>query len=210
MKIIDDVYALDSTKGNYAYLISGEETILVDSGRPGQGKSIISELDSLRVKPMDIDHILFTHHDIDHIGNAAFLQQATGASLWASKEDIPYIYGDVNRPGIKKFLSFFMRVEKPKDINSYGNGGIDGVGVISTPGHTPGHVCLLYKDVLFAGDLVRSNKGELNTLASFMNVNDDTIMESIKKLDSYSFNWICPAHGEPVKRDGLWKRLLKN
>ena len=71
-------------------------------------------------------------------------------------------------------------------------------------------MCLLYKDVLFAGDLVRSSKGKLSTPPSFMNVDDNAIMESIKKLDSYSFNWVCPAHGEPVKRDGLWKRLLEN
>ena len=42
-----------------------------------------------------------------------------------------------------------------------------------------------------------------------MNVDDTVIMESIKKLDSYNFNWVCPAHGEPIKRDGLWKRLLE-
>ena len=210
MKIIDDVYALDSTKGNYAYLISGDETIMVDSGRPGQGKGILSELDSLGVKPMDVNDILLTHHDIDHIGNAAMLQQATGATVWAYKEDIPYIYGDVSRPGIKRFFSFIMRAKKPENIKSYGSEGVDHVEVISSPGHTPGHVCLLYKDVLFAGDLVRSSKVELSTPPSFMNVDDNAVMESIKKLDSYSFNWVCPAHGEPVKRDGLWERLLED
>jgi len=213
MKITDDVYALDSTKGNYSYLISGDENILVDTGRPGQGKGILNELESMNIKPGDIKHILFTHHDIDHIGNAALLQQATGATLWASKEDIPYIYGDVNRPGVKglfSFLSFFMRFKKPENLKSYGNDKIDDVEVIATPGHTPGHVCLIYKDVLFAGDLVRSSKGQLQTIASFMNVDEDAIKESIKKLDGYSFNWVCPAHGEPVKRVNVWKQLIEN
>ena len=31
MKISDEVYALDSTKGNYVYLILGEEIILIES-----------------------------------------------------------------------------------------------------------------------------------------------------------------------------------
>jgi hypothetical protein len=48
LKITDDVYALDSTKGNYAYLILGEEIIMVDIGRPGQGKGILNELESLK------------------------------------------------------------------------------------------------------------------------------------------------------------------
>jgi len=88
LKVTDDVYALDATKRNYAYLILGEETILVDTGRPGQGKAILNELKSMNIKPEDIKHILITHHDIDHIGNLALLEKETGASIWASKEDI--------------------------------------------------------------------------------------------------------------------------
>lgn len=38
MQITNEVYALDSTRGNYAYLIKGEETILIDTGRPGRVK----------------------------------------------------------------------------------------------------------------------------------------------------------------------------
>jgi hypothetical protein len=49
VKITDDVYALNSTKGNYAYLILREKNILVDTGRPGQGKSILDELKSLNI-----------------------------------------------------------------------------------------------------------------------------------------------------------------
>lgn len=118
MKITDDVYALDSTKGNYAYLILREKNVLVDTGRPGQGKSILDEIKSMNINPEDIKKILITHHDVDHIGNAALLQQATEAILWASKEDKPYINGDVNRPGIKGLLSFFMRVKKPDIMES--------------------------------------------------------------------------------------------
>ena len=210
VKITDDVYALDSTKGNYAYLILREKNVLVDTGRPGQGKSILDEIKSMNINPEDIKKILITHHDVDHIGNASLLQQATGATLWASKEDKPYINGDVNRPGIKGLLSFFMRVKKPENIHTYDNETIEDIKIISTPGHTPGHVCLLYKDVLFAGDLIRSSKGQLKPLASFMNWDENALKESIKKIDKYSFKWICPAHGEPVKRDKLLEQLLKN
>jgi glyoxylase-like metal-dependent hydrolase (beta-lactamase superfamily II) len=203
LKITDDVYALDSTKKwNYAYLIYGEEKILVDTGRPGQGKGILKELKSISIEPEDIKHILITHHDVDHIGNLAFLEKGTGARIWASKEDIPYIYGDKSRPGHKKIISFFMRVKKPENITAYSEDQtINGVEVIPTPGHTPGHVCLLYKDVLFAGDLVRNSKGQLEPMASHMNWNKSALNESIKKIAGYDFNWICPAHGEPIKRD---------
>jgi len=208
MKVTEEVYTLDSTKGNYAYLILGEEIILVDTGRPGQGKKILNELMSMNIKLEDIKHILITHHDIDHIGNLALLEKETGASIWASKEDIPYICGEKNRPGIKRFFSFIMRAKKPEKINAYNeNQKIGDIEVIPTPGHTPGHVCLLYKDILFAGDLLRNSKGHLTPMKSFMNW--DTLMsrESIKKVADYQFEWICPAHGEPVKRDDQLEQL---
>jgi len=208
LKVTDDVYALGSTKGNYAYLILGEEIILVDTGRPGQGKGILKELKSMNIKPEDIKHILITHHDIDHIGNLALLEKQTGASIWASKEDIHYIYGDKSRPGIKRFVSLIMRAKKPGKINEYNeNQEMGDIEVIPTPGHTPGHVCLLYKDVLFVGDLVKTSKGQLSTLASFMNWDDSLLRESINNISNYDFEWICPAHGEPVERNNKWESI---
>lgn len=204
----DDVYALDSTKGNYSYVILGEKIILVDTGRPGQGKGILNDLKSVGIEPHDVKHILITHHDVDHIGSLAFLQQVTGAKIWASKEDIPYIYGEKSRPGIKKLISFIMRVKKPENINSYHEDQkISDVKIITAPGHTPGHVCLLYNDVLFAGDLFRASKGKVSNMMSFMNWDDSILKNSIAKIDDYDFNWICPAHGEPIKRDGQLKEL---
>lgn len=202
MKITDNIYALDATKGNYAYVIIDKEVILIDTGRPGQGKGILKELKAMNIEPEDIKHILITHHDIDHVGSLAFLEKETGASIWASKEDIPYICGNQTRPGIKRLFSVIMRTKKPERIIPYPeNHGIGDIEVIPTPGHTPGHVCLLHKDVLFVGDLVRTSNGQIGPMKSFMNWDTDLAMESIKKVADLPFKWVCPAHGEPVERD---------
>ncbi len=208
MKVTDGVYALDSTKGNYSYVILGEKIILVDTGRPGQGKGILNGLKSMGIEPHDVKHILITHHDVDHVGSLAFLEQATGAKIWASKEDIPYIYGEKSRHGIKKLISYIMRVKNPGNINPYPEDGkIMDIEVISTPGHTPGHVCLLYKDVLFIGDLFRTSNGKVSPMRSFMNWDDSILKQSIAKMDTYNFKYICPAHGGPIKEDGQLKEL---
>jgi hypothetical protein len=34
-------------------------------------------------------------------------------------------------------------------------------------------------------------------------------MESIAKIDACDFEWICPAHGVPIKRDGQLERYIK-
>ena len=91
MKIEENVYALDSTKGNYVYLILAEEIILIDTGLPKNGNGILNELKSMDIKPHNIKHILITHDDVDHVGSLALLEKASGAKIWASKEDIPHI-----------------------------------------------------------------------------------------------------------------------
>ncbi|OPY29669.1 MAG: hydroxyacylglutathione hydrolase [Methanobacterium sp. PtaU1.Bin242] len=210
MKITDKVYALDSTRGNYAYIIYDDDVILIDTGRPGQGKGILKELNSMNIRPEDIKHILITHHDVDHIGNLALLEKVSDARIWASKEDIPYIIGDKNRPGIKRMVSILMRTGKPGNISTYPQKQeIEDIKIIPTPGHTPGHVCLLYEDVLLAGDLLRNSKGQLKPLASFMNDDETALRKSIDKIDQFSFKWVCPAHGEPIKIDNNRKQILR-
>jgi Zn-dependent hydrolases, including glyoxylases len=211
MKISDEVYALDSTKGNYVYLILAEETVLIDTGLPKNGEGILNELKSMDIKPHDIKHILVTHDDVDHVGSLALLEKASRAKIWASKEDIPHIMGEINRHVVKRILNYIVKLENPENINSYPEDGIIGdIEVIYTPGHTVGHVCLLYKDIMFVGDLFRTKNGEITTGPSFSNWNNSILKESIVKIDAYDFKWICPAHGEPIKRDSHLKDFINN
>ena len=209
MKIEENVYALESTKGSYAYLINDKEMILIDTGNPRKFKNILKEIESLNIKPKNIKHILLTHHDVDHIGNAALLQEETGATLWAPKEDIPYILGDKSRPGIKKIAALLLRSKKPEKIEAYNDQKIGDIEIIQTPGHTPGHVSFLYKDIFFTGDLVRNSNG-LKKLPKMGNSDEKSLNESIFKMSKYSFKWVCPAHGEPLEVKDKWKQLLGN
>jgi glyoxylase-like metal-dependent hydrolase (beta-lactamase superfamily II) len=200
MKFTDNVYALDSTQGNYAYLILGRETILIDTGMPWQGKKLLAELHSLGVGMADIKHILFTHHDIDHIGNAALLQKETGATLWASQEDIPFISGEQKRPGFKRLFAS-IGDHRIQGVQPYpADGKVEQITVIPTPGHTPGHVCLLYKDVLFIGDLLNNRSGSFALMPPFMTWNRALARQSAGIIESHPFKWICPAHGTPAQR----------
>ncbi len=201
MKISDDVYLLDSTRGGYVYLVTGAETALIDTGFPWMGKRIIKELDAIGIQPQEIKHILLTHHDIDHIGSVAMLQALTGAAVWASKEDIPYITGELDRHGFKKYLKYFFRVKKPETVKPFAPGQkINGIEVIPTPGHTPGHVCLLFEDVLFAGDLFENKKGSLIPYPPPWNWNDSMMLEAVNNISQLHYKLVCPAHGEPIER----------
>jgi glyoxylase-like metal-dependent hydrolase (beta-lactamase superfamily II) len=200
MKLSDNVYMLDSSRGSYVYLIKGEEIVLIDTGLPFRRKGIINEIKSLGIELTDIKHILITHHDIDHIGNAFALQQLTGAKVWASREDIPYIKGEIDRSSFKKYFKYIFRLKVPEVIHPYRLGeSINGIEIIPTPGHTPGHVCLRYQDMIFAGDLLENKDGLLRPYPAAWNWNNVIMAESVRKIAGISVQWICPAHGMPVR-----------
>lgn len=201
MKIMEDVYLLESTKDSYAYLINSEEPVLIDTGFPGKSKQIIEEMSNLGISPK---HIFLTHHDVDHIGNAKILQEYTGAKLWSSKEDLPFISGEKNRAGMKRIIQAIIKIDKPKvDALFTDKQDFLSIEVISSPGHTPGHVCFLYKKVLFAGDLFANRNGKLQLLPRFGNWNNEILKSSAEKIKLLDFDWLCPAHGEPIQRKNI-------
>lgn len=103
-KITENVFQLDATKRSHVFLIKADQSFLIDMGMPGHAGQILSELRKLGVSPSNIRAILLTHHDVDHIGNAKQLQEATGTELWAPAEDVPYIIGEKKRPGVKHII----------------------------------------------------------------------------------------------------------
>lgn len=209
MEITAGVHLLQSTRGSYVYLVLGDEPILVDTGFPGRSTAILAELETLGLKPADIAHIFLTHHDVDHVGNARALQQASGAKLWAPQEDVPYILGQRNRPGVKRLMQTLIKVEKPQIDETYTPGQkIGEIEVIPTPGHTPGHVSFLSGGTLLSGDLVTSSKGKLRPAPAIITWDKAALKRSLNEVGHFSFDWVCPAHGEPVRRGNLWDALV--
>ncbi|MBA2405642.1 MAG: MBL fold metallo-hydrolase [Bdellovibrionales bacterium] len=76
--------------------------------------------------------------------------------------------------------------------------------VIFTPGHTRGHLCLLYKNkFLFSGDHLFYSQDEDKVYAS-QNVSWyswEIQEQSIKKLMQYKFDWLMPGHGGWIHKD---------
>lgn len=201
MKITDKVFMLDGVEFSRVFLVFTPEPVLIDTGLPFVRGNVLRALNAMGVTLTDIKHILFTHHDVDHIGNAVKLAKLTGAKLWASAEDIPYIAGEKPRHSFKKYMGKALR-HKPTDIHAFTDEKVCGIDIVPTPGHTPGHVCFIFDGVLFAGDLLENKKGKLIPYPALWDWNYDKLLESVRKIASDDFKWICPSHGKPVLRDG--------
>ncbi|MNR81148.1 putative metallo-hydrolase YflN [compost metagenome] len=211
MKLTDRVHRIEATRGSHAYLVLGDEPMLIDTGLPGRGDRILAELASHGLRPGDLAHILLTHHDIDHIGNARFLQEATGATLWAPKDDLPFIEGTCRRPGLKGLADAIVKVNPPRGLRTFEAGQrIGDLEIIPTPGHTPGHTSLRLDDMLFAGDLIGSAKGKLRMISTLLVWDAQALRNSLEEVGKLSFDWVFPAHGDPVRRGGMWEALLKS
>lgn len=209
MEIANRVHLLDSTKGSYVYLVlDGDEPVLIDTGNKGKSVQIEAELGRLGVRMSDIAHILLTHSDVDHIGNAKILREKSGAKLWAPKEDLPYIHGTRKPRGLRRLIAATMKADTPDIDGTYEPGQwISHVEMIPTPGHTPGHVSFRYGDILFAGDLVMSRGGKLRPSPGILTEDKTKLRQSISDVGRLSFDWVCPAHGNPVKRGNLWETM---
>ena len=205
-QITNEVFLLESTKGSYCYLVKARQMVLIDTGLPFVRRGLIKELKVNQIAPSDISHIILTHGDMDHIGNVGYLEKLTGAKVWASKEEIPFIMNEKPRAGFKRYFAKIMRYRKPNKIEALKDGDqVAGIEVVTTPGHTEGHISLIYKKVLFAGDLVEERDGFCVPYPPSWNWDTSALFKSIEKLKHYSFKWVCMAHGNPVLRDELFE-----
>lgn len=201
MKIKDNVLMLESTKGSNCFLVFDKELVLIDTGHLFVGKRIVKEIQQLKILPTDIKHILLTHHDADHIGNVKLLKELTGATVWAHKNDIPFITGEKDRPGFKKYVGKLFSRNNINDIQPFDNVmKVGNIRIIFTPGHTPGHVCMLFDGVLFAGDLVECKRNKLVPFPNGWNWDTQKLLQSIDSLKDIEYEWVCMAHGKPCNR----------
>lgn len=143
-----------------AYIVrAGSEStraVMVDPGE--EPERLLQAAEQLGVQ---IEAILITHCHFDHIGAVAPVAAATGAPVWCPEFERPLLT-DIMRwvpPGFGPFESY-----EPEHTVKGGErlvlAGLE-FEVVSTPGHSPGHVtyaldgALLSGDVLFQGSVGR-------------------------------------------------------
>lgn len=205
MEINQKIHLLDGTEGSFSYLVLGDEPVLVDTSLAARRGRLVQSLEQCGLKPSDLAHIVLTHMDVDHIGNARWLQEASGATLWAPEVEVPYIHGERKAPGLRGLIQTMMKVERPKVTATFREGEkIGDLEVIPAPGHTIGHVCLLSGDVLLAGDLVNTRNGKLRPSPGFLTWDKVALQRSLRDVGRRPFDWVCPAHGRPIQRASWW------
>jgi glyoxylase-like metal-dependent hydrolase (beta-lactamase superfamily II) len=137
------------------------EAVVVDPG-----DNIPEILSRLHKYGLTLRQIVITHAHIDHVGGAALLKKATGAPVFLNQQDLGLLDAMEIQAG-------WLGVPTP-EVASPDASADDGLTVglatlpaevIHTPGHTPGSICLLFRqqhlllagDTLFAGSIGRTD-----------------------------------------------------
>jgi len=160
------------------FILGDEDTgkaLVID---PGDDSDQILRV--LKDEGLAVTKILCTHGHPDHVGDAYSLSEATGAPVWLNSDDAK-LYG------LRADHSLSDGEEIVQDSII--------LKVISTPGHTPGSICLLCGNLLFTGDTLFAGSVERTALPGgntpeLMN----SLSERIAKLPLHLE--ILPGHGD--------------
>ena len=138
------------------FIVRGRDSaaaVIVDPG--DEADRLLEALQALGVET--VEAILVTHTHFDHIGAVAPVARATGAPVYCpalETEVLANVMDYVPWPGFGPFESY------EADHTVEGGETLELAGlsfeVISTPGHSPGHVtyALGSEDALFSGDVL--------------------------------------------------------
>ncbi len=209
----------------HAYLVVASEVTLIDSGYPGWSERILREFAGRNQQIGQVRHVIVTHYHVDHAGSAADLKEATGATVYAHPADAAYIRGEKPHEGpfprglVDRLIApiwfrrtaRYRRILKAATIDHELTDGEqlsigDGLQIIHTPGHTPGHVSVLMpsKKILFVGDAAANMFGlraPVGTLFGLATANIALAKESMRKLAALEFDIACFGHGRVLRSE---------
>lgn len=184
-----------TTTNSYLLGKSGGEHILVDPAiRSEEGKArIAAALERVEKSGGKLIAYLFTHRHLDHLGDIDLLKSLSDAEIWASHETAAALSGNVNRIIMDADI---IVLSHPK--------GADMWNALITPGHCPGHICLLNEAGLIAGDMVA---GIGTILVPPVEGMMEVYIEQLNRLLRIDPNLLFPSHGPVIS---LPQKILKH
>jgi len=138
--------------------------------------------------------IIATHGHLDHLWGAVWASRQWNVPVEIHPNDIPMV-----KAMQQQYDLFGVRLHaEPFAMKELTDGGPDGPEVIETPGHTPGSVCLYWKEekTLLSGDtLFRMGYGRTDLPGG----NTGQLIRSLERLFTLPPDTqVYPGHGEPT------------
>ena len=179
MKIITITGGSLYTNCYMAYAEDSATCVLIDPGFDGE-----QILEKVRAQGKTVEAIFLTHGHFDHVGGVKEIVRQTGCKVYIHPAD--------------RELPSRLTLGTVPFTDSYGEGDrLEMAGlsfqVLHTPGHTPGGVCILCEEAMFAGDtLFAGTCGRTDLPGS----SPKQMRQSLSRLAQLEGNYrVLPGHG---------------
>ncbi len=183
-----------------SFLIGSGEVLLVEPATPDadERERMLAWVEEARRDGLRPVGIFLTHHHLDHVGAAAHLQELLELPLLGHAMTAQRLEGRVHLDRL---------IEPDERIVLAGPTEVV-LRAIHTPGHAPGHLCLLEEAsrVLIAGDMVAS---EGSILVEPSDGDMTLYLDSLRAMKALGASMLLPAHGMPIRDvDGLLDHFI--
>lgn len=196
MKLADDLFAYpwsQTTANNCnTYVLGGEFTLMIDPGHRVLYDHVAMGLAADKVKEVP-DLVVITHCHPDHMEAAAELQKK-GSLLAMHPAEVQYMESEGRQLAAALGLDFPQITVDMFLQEGELNAGDHRLQVIHTPGHSPGHICLVLPRwrALVSGDLVFvQGVGRVD----FPGGDGEALKASIRKVARLDVELLLPGHG---------------
>lgn len=185
------------------FVIDGEKPTVIDTGTGMNTAHVISEMNEV-IDVETISQIILTHEHFDHVGGVKQLFEA-------SNKQAKILAHTAAAEKIEKGESMFAsllgeKMPKVTITQKLADGEILQIGdslfnVLSTPGHTPGCICLYDNETqtLFSGDTLFANGSFGRT--DLPGGNRKELKASIRRLSTLEISRLYPGHEMVVEDD---------
>lgn len=192
IEVISKGYPFKPEAGCFGYassfLVKSSKKILFDTGGYNLRQAIASRLD-------EVDCVVISHLHFDHCSNLD-LFIGTTIPIYISIKELDYYNKNIDMD----LFSYFDYIKnKINIIPIYDDYDLtNNVKIISTPGHTPGHISVIINnDIILAGDSLKTYNDYMDE-ESFGNAYDAKQYLKTKKYIKSNFKTIYPGHDSVI------------